>query len=130
MNKEDVICTRKEITLVKKDQDRVLKIIRDNQLRMNEEKPHAEIIRKTSLEKYECLVIEHNCYSPYDYWPAPIGIGLVDIQVDKEKNEMSGIRIIRYCGTYTFEKFTYNLDKYRKLWRAWTAIPSHKQPWK
>ena len=126
--KENVVLKNKVIRLKKEEQDqlrRELSMARAETHAKKEEEP--KIIRKTDLKNHRFMVIEHR-QGP-EGW-RPVAVGLMRTRVNKEEKTMTGIRILVCCGKSEFWEYTYNMDQYRKNWRAWTKMPQTIQPWK
>ena len=122
MDKE-VVFTQKQVKIPKKQIEEMLAASwkgRDEEI----EKGLARILRKTELKDRfsACIEIrERTKEGDYTWW-MPHLMGLVKISIDKERKTMTGIRVMRHCSQYEAYEMTFNLDNYRKNWRAWTYM--------
>ena len=84
------------------------------------------IIRKNYLERHDSVVIDVKN-------PKHI-MGLVEVHVDKGENTLKGIQVLVIGPPgdrkYMFKKYTFNLDDYRKKWRAFDGQPPMIRPWR
>ena len=112
MNKEDIICTHKEVDLDKKERDMIEKMVL--QWRLEYANVDGNIIRKTDLKNHSVIVVKliiHNTL-----------MALADVNVNNEKKELTGIRMLRFQGRYIYQKYTFYLDGYRRKWIAYTRL--------
>ena len=125
MNTEQgkVICKYEDI---KPDEEQIKVLLAKTNLLMikrGQGEVSDTIIRKNNLGKYDAMSIEfkNRRFST---------TGLVDVKVDEEKNELTGIRVlVRNDGEKLerrFTKYTLSLDEYRKTWRAWDGLPDYR----
>lgn len=84
------------------------------------------IIRKNYLGDYYDMVIELK--------RSRACIGLTDVIVDTKKKTLTGIRTLYRKNAegidYRFIRFTFNLNEYRKSWRAWNGTPDIGTLWR
>lgn len=84
------------------------------------------IIRKNYLERHDGVVIDVKN-------PKHI-MGLVEVHVDKRENTLKGIQVLMIGPPgnrkYMFNKYTFSLDDYRKMWRAYDGQPPLVRPWR
>ena len=74
----------------------------------------GKIIRKTDLKNHTVIVVKliiHNTF-----------LALADVNVNNEKKELTGIRMLRFQGRYIYQKYTFYLDGYRRKWIAYTRL--------
>ena len=130
-NREDTICTVRQIDMTTEEIEELLKEVEiERTRRFLEQDDRPKVIRKNDLKKYKALIIEHRYYPELYESYLPIGIGIMRIAIDEEKETMTGLRIMKCCGKYEVMEKTYYLDNYRKNWRAWTRMPRQKMAWK
>lgn len=122
---EKEVCSRKRIDLDMEQIEQILTKI-DSLHKSRSMWEIATIIRKTYLGKHEVMAVEMK--------GKLTRIGLADVKVDKEKNVLTGInvlvRTIDNKKEYMFNEYTFNLDDYRKTWRAWDGIPETGRSWR
>lgn len=98
-----------------------------------------KIARKHEAGRYPNVIIRKNYLG--DYYDMVIElkrsrecIGLTDVKVDTKKKTLTGIRtLVRKDAEgmdYRFIRFTFNLDEYRKSWRAWNGTPKIGTLWR
>lgn len=132
---QEYICKWLEVKPKRREQERLNRIVREwKYQRMMSTPVDPQIIEKEKLKDHQCLIIEVKKEDPWgmDWWtdPAPILRGLIDIEIDEEKNELSGYMIMVCVGKETqYIKMIFSLDKYRKLWRAWNTAPKASLIW-
>jgi len=129
MNRCEIMCTHKTMELSKTEKEEILQELQKARLQSELLGPeiHPQIIRKTDLKNQTHLIVE---LKGAIFQSRPVGLAILKVKVDSEKNELSGIRIFRNSGGYVFKKYTFYLESYRKLWRAWTKMPRQIQAWK
>lgn len=113
IEREDAICNWRNATLTCGEEKKILSMLAQNKLDVVGANPMIEIKRKKDLKNYSLLRLEL-FFDNYH-----IMIGLADVNVDDEKNELTGVRVLRYRGEYTFEKYVFYLKDYNKKWKAW-----------
>ena len=116
MNIEDIGCIRKDVTLTDEEKKTVLSLVNRNKLDIISGKQLMEIKRKKDLKNYRMLVVK-TIFSDID--ALHLMLGLVDVNVDDEKGELTGTRVLRYRGECMFEKYLFYLKDYKKKWKAW-----------
>ena len=116
---KDVVFTKKSIEMPKQQIMTMLETAKkERDLRGAEEiLERSRILRKSELKDRYVLCIEHNMHEGV---PWSFLLGLVQIQIDEANRTMTGYRFLACNGVYEAYEMTYNLDKYRKEWRAWT----------
>jgi len=119
MNKKDVVFIRREAILTDKEKETVLSLVNRSRLDMGG-RPMMEIKRKKDLKSHRVLAIRLVVYD------LKTMIGLVDVNVDDKSGELTGIRVLRYCGKYEFEKLTFYLKDYKKKWQAWGKAENYE----
>lgn len=124
MDVNEIVVTKKKITPDKEEEKRILTELNRARLKIIEGAEHPRILRKSELQNKDAIVIEHRNNQGFF-----VGVGLFAPKVDKEKNILTGISIYRVRGVYEFFEYTYYLNNYRRLWRAWTSMPKQGQPW-
>ncbi len=108
-------------------------------------KRHAEsdrpiLIAKEDLKNHKWVIVEvrrrADRYACLDeeteelekWWAA-----LVEVEVDEDKSELVGIRVLMCAGAggYSIDRYRFNLKVYGTWWRAWEVIPdySERPPW-
>ena len=112
MNNEDVICIHRKAILTEKEKETVLSLVDRSRLDIGG-RPMMEIKRKKDLKSHRVLAIR---LVVDDLRPM---IGLVDVNVDDKSGELTGIHVLRCCGKYEFEKWSFYLKDYKKKWQAW-----------
>ena len=122
---DGIICIRKTIEKSEKELKEIRQTIEIES--HNAMAKEAILVRKTDLKNYRCIIIEIKPRQGNDY--TPIGIGLVDVRVDKEAKELIGKRLLKCAGMYEVQETRFNLNNYRKQWRAWTRIPDEVKSW-
>ena len=125
------ICIREQFEPNKKEEEQIYKKIGKMKREMNErgdEQP--EIIAEENLKNYAALIIETKQYDidGEEFCPK---MGLVDVKVDETRKELSGTRVLMKVGTHPalYERITFRLSNYGKLYRAWTKYPTERKGW-
>lgn len=127
MEKEEIF-KHEEIKLTRKEASMLLDEVQFARIETYAKREEqGKIIRKTDLKNHRFLIIEHRAIN--DEW-MPVGVGLLRTKVNEAENTLTGIRVFMRIGEYEFKEYTYNMDHYRKNWRAWTRMPKQKKAWK
>lgn len=97
-----------------------------------------EIISEDNLKKAKILVIEINTIDrmvfpmkrtePEPPEP-PHGVGIVDVRLCEKTKTLRGTRVLKCGNEWQYRRMVFQMDLYRKWWRAWNKMPETSPVW-